>query len=190
MPLADSLDLIAALRYDHYSDFGGDVNPKLSLRYRATDDLIVRASWSTGFRAPSLSQLGAGESLGTAYINCGVDQPFDALCGEFGASFGELELDQLRTGFFNVGSQKTDGVDVKVNYRLETDQFGTKSHLTLLRPRMVMPVRYTTGLAACGQCVTPCAFNLRRTARARAIWPFLFYITGIVPLGLYTKRCC
>src|SRR5690606_28454307 len=67
VPITDSLDVIAALRYDHYSDFGGDANPKLSLRYRATDDLILRASWSTGFRAPSLSQLGAGESLGTAY---------------------------------------------------------------------------------------------------------------------------
>ena len=209
VPLSDNLDLIAALRYDHYSDFGGDVNPKLSLRYRATDDLIMRASWSTGFRAPSLSQLGAGESLGTAYINCGAEQPFDALCGDFGASFGELELDQetlgnrglgaenseavnlgfswnltehlqltadywryehtdivdvdanttlkaciagtapvtdniaalngefgcvldaggdltfLRTGFFNVGSQETDGLDVKVNYRIDTNDFGS-----------------------------------------------------------------
>ena len=209
LPLTDNLDMIAALRYDHYSDFGGDTNPKLSLRYRATDDLIVRASWSTGFRAPSLSQLGAGESLGSAYINCGADQPFDALCGDFGATFGELELDQetlgnrdlnaenseavnvgfswnltdnlqitadywryehtdivdvdanttlkaciagtapttssiaalngefgcvldagndlvfLRTGFFNVGSQETDGVDVKINYQINTDSFGT-----------------------------------------------------------------
>ena len=209
VPLTEQLDLIAALRYDHYSDFGGDVNPKLSLRYRATDDLIFRASWSTGFRAPSLSQLGAGESLGSAYINCGADQPFDALCGDFGATAGELELDQetlgnrgldaenseavnvglswnltdalqvtadywryehtdivdvdasttlkaciagtapvtssvdalngefgcvldgggdlvfLRTGFFNVGSQKTDGIDVKLNYRIDTDKLGS-----------------------------------------------------------------
>lgn len=209
VPLTEQMDLIAALRYDHYSDFGGDVNPKLSLRYRATDDLIFRASWSTGFRAPSLSQLGAGESLGSAYINCGADQPFDALCGDFGATAGELELDQetignrgldaenseavnvglswnltdtlqvtadywryehtdivdvdasttlkaciagtapvtssvdalngefgcvidgggdlvfLRTGFFNVGSQKTDGIDVKLNYRIDTDKLGS-----------------------------------------------------------------
>ncbi len=34
IPLTDKLDAIAALRYDHYSDFGGDINPKLSLRYR------------------------------------------------------------------------------------------------------------------------------------------------------------
>ncbi|KKO46188.1 TonB-dependent receptor [Arsukibacterium ikkense] len=209
VPVTDSLDLIAALRYDHYSDFGGDTNPKLSLRYRATDELILRTSWSTGFRAPSLSQLGAGESLGSAYINCGAAQPFNALCGTFGASFGELEFDQetlgnrgldaenseainigfswnltenlqitadywryehtdivdvdanttlkaciagtapttnsiaalngefgcvldagddlvfLRTGFFNVGRQQTDGVDVNINYSLHTAGFGT-----------------------------------------------------------------
>ena len=209
IPLTENLDAIAALRYDHYSDFGGDVNPKLSLRYRATDDLILRASWSTGFRAPSLSQLGAGTSLTANYIDCGAGQPFDGLCGDFGAQFGELEFDQetlgntgldaesseavnlgaswnitnnlqltvdywrydhtdivdvdanttlractngnapvasseaalagafgcvvdsgndlvfLRTGFFNVGSQETDGVDVKVNYRLDTGSIGT-----------------------------------------------------------------
>ncbi|WP_333608626.1 TonB-dependent receptor plug domain-containing protein [Arsukibacterium sp.] len=204
LPITDTLDAIAAIRYDRYSDFGGDVNPKLSLRWRATDNFIARASWSTGFRAPSLSQLGAGQALATGYINCGPGEEFDALCGSF---TDEVSFDQetrgnpdlsaesseavnigfswnlsdnlqltadywrydhqdivdvdanttlrnclagtaptvtdesnlpgfgcvvstdgdlvfLRTGFFNVGQQKTDGVDVKLNYRLQTEQAG------------------------------------------------------------------
>lgn len=208
IPLTDKLDAIGALRYDHYSDFGGDFNPKLSLRYRATDDLILRTSWSTGFRAPSLSQLGAGTSLTANYIDCGDGQQFNGLCGDYGSATGELEFDQetlgnkgldaesseainigaswnltndlqftldywrythedivdvdanttlraciagtapvvsseaalngefgcvldggndlvfLRTGFFNVGSQKTDGVDFKLNYKLTTSKAG------------------------------------------------------------------
>lgn len=207
-PLAESLDLIAALRYDHYSDFGGDVNPKVSLRYNPIDELVLRASWSTGFRAPSLSQLGAGTSLGSQYINCGADEAYNALCGTAGADLGELEFDQetlgnkgleaeksqainvgmswnatdelqltvdywryehddivdidanttldacikdpanvvgsvaelgdnfgcvvdgrgdisfLRTGYFNVGNQSTDGLDYNVNYRLDTKTIG------------------------------------------------------------------
>lgn len=54
--LSDKLMLDTAARAEHYSDFGSTVNGKLALRYRAHDDLLLRASASTGFRAPSLSQ--------------------------------------------------------------------------------------------------------------------------------------
>jgi len=50
------LQLGAAARYDDYSDFGSATTGKLSLRMRANDWLSVRASASTGFRAPSLPQ--------------------------------------------------------------------------------------------------------------------------------------
>lgn len=54
--VSERLMLDAALRGEHYSDFGSTVNGKLALRYRAHEDLLFRASASTGFRAPSLSQ--------------------------------------------------------------------------------------------------------------------------------------
>ncbi|KAF1725073.1 TonB-dependent receptor plug domain-containing protein [Pseudoxanthomonas japonensis] len=43
-------------RYEDYSDFGDAVTGKLSARYAFTDTLAVRATASTGFRAPSLAQ--------------------------------------------------------------------------------------------------------------------------------------
>ncbi len=47
-----------AVRYEDYSDFGNTVNWKLNGRVRLAEDrLVVRASASTGFRAPSLHQL-------------------------------------------------------------------------------------------------------------------------------------
>ena len=45
-----------ALRFENYSDFGSTLTEKLSLRYKLTDDWSVRATASTGFRAPSLHQ--------------------------------------------------------------------------------------------------------------------------------------
>jgi len=45
-----------AVRFENYSDFGSTTNGKLALRYKLTDRLSVRASGSTGFRAPSLQQ--------------------------------------------------------------------------------------------------------------------------------------
>ncbi len=57
VPVVKTLDVTAAARYDHYSDFGSTFNPKLSFRFQPNDKLLVRGSASTGFRAPSLYDL-------------------------------------------------------------------------------------------------------------------------------------
>lgn len=46
----------AALRGEHYSDFGGNISGKIALRYDFTDTFALRGSISNGFRAPSLQQ--------------------------------------------------------------------------------------------------------------------------------------
>ncbi|HET7896243.1 MAG TPA: TonB-dependent receptor, partial [Flavisolibacter sp.] len=51
-----ALLLTGALRYEHYSDFGSTFNYKFSSRVRLTEWLNLRASISTGFRAPSMQQ--------------------------------------------------------------------------------------------------------------------------------------
>lgn len=48
--------LTGALRFENYSDFGSTFNYKLAARYKITDKFIVRASTSTGFRAPAVQQ--------------------------------------------------------------------------------------------------------------------------------------
>jgi iron complex outermembrane receptor protein len=48
--------LEGAARYENYSDFGSTLDKKLALTYRPHEDVLMRASASTGFRAPSLSQ--------------------------------------------------------------------------------------------------------------------------------------
>jgi iron complex outermembrane receptor protein len=49
--------LQAALRHERYSDFGSTTTAKLAGSFRVTDDVLLRASTSTGFRAPSLQQV-------------------------------------------------------------------------------------------------------------------------------------
>ena len=54
-----------ALRYESYSDSAGDqVVGKINGRYELTDTLAARASYNTGFRAPSVQQLGFKGSRG------------------------------------------------------------------------------------------------------------------------------
>jgi len=46
-----------ALRYENFSDFGGTLNGKIAGRLELFKGLAVRATYSTGFRAPSLPQI-------------------------------------------------------------------------------------------------------------------------------------
>jgi iron complex outermembrane recepter protein len=47
----------AAVRYENFSDFGGTLNGKVSLRIKASDNFNIRGGLQTGFRAPSLHQI-------------------------------------------------------------------------------------------------------------------------------------
>ncbi len=55
--LTEALDIAVSVRHDENSDFGGYNSGRVALSYRIQPDLILRASASTGFRAPTLYQL-------------------------------------------------------------------------------------------------------------------------------------
>ncbi|MCE4555265.1 TonB-dependent receptor plug domain-containing protein [Roseateles cellulosilyticus] len=55
--LSPVLTIDAALRAEHYSDFGSSTTGKLSGSYKLTPEWLLRGAASTGFRAPSLQQL-------------------------------------------------------------------------------------------------------------------------------------
>ena len=46
-----------SLRYENYTDFGNNFSWKVNSRYKLNNDVTVRASFSTGFRAPALHQI-------------------------------------------------------------------------------------------------------------------------------------
>lgn len=52
-----SWNLAAAVRFENYSDFGSTFNYKLATRYKVAEGFALRASTSTGFRAPSMQQI-------------------------------------------------------------------------------------------------------------------------------------
>jgi iron complex outermembrane recepter protein len=56
-PFMRSLEVQAAARLDHYSDFGAAVSPKLAVRFQPEPTWLIRASAGKGFRAPSLPEL-------------------------------------------------------------------------------------------------------------------------------------
>ncbi|MBS0212292.1 MAG: TonB-dependent receptor [Proteobacteria bacterium] len=59
-PLARRLDLDLATRWSNYSNFGSTDNSRIGLRWKPFRDLLIRGSWSEGFRAPSIQEAYGG----------------------------------------------------------------------------------------------------------------------------------
>lgn len=55
--ITDDILLSGALRFENYSDFGQTLNFKFASRYNLGENFSIRASVSSGFRAPSLAQI-------------------------------------------------------------------------------------------------------------------------------------
>lgn len=57
LPILKNLDLGLSVRYDKYSDFGNTTNPKISLKFRPVEMVLLRGSYNEGFSAPTLYSL-------------------------------------------------------------------------------------------------------------------------------------
>ena len=63
VPIIKTLDVTLAARFDRFSDVGRSLNPKIGVRYQPTNDLVIRGSANSGFRAPTLYEIYQPQSL-------------------------------------------------------------------------------------------------------------------------------
>jgi len=66
IPVLKSLEVNLAARDDHYNDVGNTANWKGNFRWQPMKQLVLRGSYGTGFRAPSLVDLWTPQTLGTS----------------------------------------------------------------------------------------------------------------------------
>ncbi|MBA2547989.1 MAG: TonB-dependent receptor [Burkholderiaceae bacterium] len=69
LPFTRAIEAQAALRYDDYSDFGSTLNPKLGLKFRPAPEVLLRANWGRGFRAPSLVEITPSRGVFFVQVN-------------------------------------------------------------------------------------------------------------------------
>ena len=98
---AKELSLSVASRYSDLDTFGDTTNNKFGLKWRPTDDLLVRATWAEGFRAPTIGDLYGGTS---DTFTTGFRDPCDSVYGEARGSARCLQdvpadYRQLQQGF-------------------------------------------------------------------------------------------
>jgi iron complex outermembrane receptor protein len=69
-PVTKALELTAALRDDHYSDWGNAVTPKVGAKWQVAAPLLLRGTFAKGFRAPGAAEGGDSSSAGyTSYVD-------------------------------------------------------------------------------------------------------------------------
>ncbi|MBI5260082.1 MAG: TonB-dependent receptor [Burkholderiales bacterium] len=70
-PITKALEASAALRYDHYSDAGNSVTPKIGAKFKPMSNLALRGTYAHGFRAPSFTENGVDSiaAFGGATVN-------------------------------------------------------------------------------------------------------------------------
>jgi iron complex outermembrane receptor protein len=139
--LVENLSVGAAVRYEHYSTFGGTLVGKLNGIYKINDTLSVRGTVGTGFHAPSPGQSN-DEILTTNFVAGNQVQtgtyPVDSLISQH---FGATTLKPEKSTNFGVGFIAkpmddtvitVDGYYIKVNSRIGISQNFTVSAADLL----------------------------------------------------------
>jgi iron complex outermembrane recepter protein len=62
-PVSKGLELGAAVRYDNYSDVGNSTTGKVTFRWSPNRSFLLRGSYGTGFKSPTVPQLNAATQL-------------------------------------------------------------------------------------------------------------------------------
>jgi iron complex outermembrane receptor protein len=112
LPGAQSLSFDVARRWSYYSNFGGTRNYSFKMAWKPIDDVLVRASYSTDFRAPTINDLYQG-----LYLAGGFTDPCDAVYGPAQYGYSATVAQRCQSGFGGIPG-------VSANFR-QTDITGT-----------------------------------------------------------------
>jgi iron complex outermembrane receptor protein len=125
LPVTDYLEIDLAVRYDDYDDFGSEVSPRLGATFTMVDNLVLKASYGQGFRAPNMSDLYGATAFSaesaTDYYGCQLDGVSEADCPDrqFDTYIGSnAELGAETSETMSIGATYTynDNWVGKVNY--------------------------------------------------------------------------
>ncbi|NMR25269.1 TonB-dependent receptor [Pseudoalteromonas sp. NEC-BIFX-2020_015] len=123
IPATEEFELTFAGRYDDYSDYGSDFSPKVSARYAPIDDLVLRAAWGKGFRAPSLPDLTQQPSESADSVSdeatclaIGEEKDCSSQINALVISNPDLQSEQSDQYSLGVVYQVTDDISVELDY--------------------------------------------------------------------------
>ena len=118
-PVRKDLELSAALRYDHYSDFGSAWTGKASFKWTPRTDFLVRGSVGNGFHAPTVPQVNAvlqGYGVTSENYLCTPDLQAVATANGAVCRPGSAQYDQLAGGNRNLDPEESTQATLGLRY--------------------------------------------------------------------------
>jgi len=133
--LTDRILVGTALRYEDFTSFGDTLNYKLTAQFEVNDEISLRASHSTGFRAPTVGQANVVNTA-TSIINGDLIQSFTAPPTDpLAAFYGGKELEPEESTSYAIGAVYQSG-DLFLTidyYTIEvTDRIAQSSQIDVL----------------------------------------------------------
>lgn len=129
--------LSAAGRYEEYSDFGAQTTTKVAGRYKFANQLTVRASYNTGFKAPSLHQLyyqrTSNQLVDGEFQNVQLINTQTPIIGNFLPFVTVLQPETSESYSFGITSNINRNISLSVDtYRTDiTDRIGLTSRIPI-----------------------------------------------------------
>lgn len=119
-----------ALRYENYSDFGSNVSWKFNTRYKTlNDNLAIRGSLSSGFRAPSLHQI-YYTAITTTLTENGIQQ--NGILNNADPALRALGISKLDAETsFNIGAGLTYRFTRKIGLTMDVYQIDVDDRIVL-----------------------------------------------------------
>lgn len=158
----ESLDLNLAVRYTNFDSYDPDLSGKVGIRWQPFSDLLVRATGSQSFRAPSITDLFlaatdsypsvtdpcVGRSEGsTTDENCdaegvddGVTQPSPQILTQFG---GNQNLEPETADTFTAGFVFSPSAIPEFNIYLDYFDIKLDNFIGFLSPQLILDLCYT-----------------------------------------------
>lgn len=99
-PVLEQLEIMASGRFDDYSSGQSNFSPKIGVKFTPFESLIVRGTWSEGFRIPSFNEAYGLPTTGyvTRTVNCAEFPDFCAAHGNGSYATGPYSLGLTQTG--------------------------------------------------------------------------------------------
>lgn len=128
-----------ALRFENYSDFGSTFNYKVASRYKFSDNFTLRASHSTGFRAPSQQQKYYAKTNTVFQTINGVQTPVEQ---------GTLPNDSKAAGILGIPTLKQEtskSYTLGATARAGNFEFSLDAYQIDIKDRIILTNNFTAG---------------------------------------------
>ena len=116
VPIIKSVEAQLAVRSDRYSDYGSSTVPKAGLKWKLSPEVLVRANYGRGFRAPTLPEI----SPSTAVFFTQINDPVTGAAGVniAGIYFGNTKLKAETSKSMTIGAvfEPTKDFNVGINW--------------------------------------------------------------------------